>query len=176
MKKDTDKPEEKLRTIAGKNENSFSVPDGYFEKLPGEIMDKINALPDFEKTAAINPFLVPEGYFENLPNAISGKITAKKTIAQSWLNIFSRPRFVIPAAFATIVILAGLFFFKQKNTTLPYQEITAEDLKNSTYLQSIDEDLFVEILSTRNSVPTDETFEEYLIDNHVDLSQIENKL
>jgi len=176
MKKDTDNREDKLRELLGKNENTFSVPTDYFEKLPGEIMDKINTLPDFEKSAVTNPFKVPDNYFEKLPIAVSEKIAAGKSSFLPWLNFMNRPRFVIPAAFATIVILAGLFFFTQRNTTTPFQEITFEDLKNSTYLQSMDEDLFVEVLSAQNEITSDESLEQYLIDNNIDLSQIENKL
>ncbi|MBL0136956.1 MAG: hypothetical protein IPP86_00315 [Bacteroidetes bacterium] len=61
-----------------KDQQGFRVPDGYFEELPGLIQSQIQQLPDFEKSAVVNPFSVPEGYFEQLPLAISNAIEEKK--------------------------------------------------------------------------------------------------
>lgn len=177
MKDFKDIEEEKLRELLKGIDNSFTVPPGYFEKLPDNIMDKINSLPDFEKKAVNNPFIVPDGYFENLPSEISVKITSQKSILYTWLNNLQRPRIAIPIAFATIILLAGLFFYQQSTyTKSTQQEITADEISNSTYMFSIDEDLFVDVLSNQNDNVSDESLEQYLIDNNIDLSQIENKL
>lgn len=177
MKDFKDIEEEKLRELLKGKDNPFTIPSSYFEKLPDNIMDKINSLPDFENKAINNPFIVPDGYFENLPSEISVKITSQKSKLYTWLNNLQRPRIAIPIAFATIILLAGLFFYKQSTyTKSTQQEITADDVRNSTYMFNMDEDLFVDVLSNQNDSETDESLEQYLIDNNIDLSQIENKL
>src|SRR5205085_9771331 len=131
MKENIDKLEESLNEGLGKANNSFSISDGYFEKLPESIMNIINSLPDFEKSAVNNPFIVPENYFEKLPLEISGKISEKNSEKLPLFSFMSRPRFVIPAAFATIIFLAGLFLIKQNKTSnYDNQEISFDELKN----------------------------------------------
>ena len=177
MKKYNEIDETKLQNLLKKNENSFSIPEGYFENLPGKIMDQIIALPDFETPAVINPFHAPEGYFETLPLSISEKIIAKKPTLYSWINNLQRPRIAIPIAFATVLFLAILFIIKQQTVKSDnIQEFTIDDLKNSTYIQCMDEDLFVDFISTQNVSKSDDSFEQYLIDNNIELTQIENKL
>jgi hypothetical protein len=177
MKQYDDKDEEKLRALTGENKNSFSVPSGYFEKLSSEVADKINALPDFEKTSVTNPFTVPEGYFEKLHVSVSERISKPKSPFFTWLNGLQRPRIAIPIAFATIIILAGLYFYKQNNISRqPEKEFCAEDLSNSSYMQSIDETVFVDVLSEMQNDEQTDSLEQYLIDNNIDLSLIENNL
>ena len=176
MKKDINKEEEKLR-IALKGKNPFNVPPAYFEDLPGKMMEQINTLPDFNKHSIINPFDVPEGYFENLPSIVSENILIRKSKLELWLSSIQRPRIAIPIAFATIIILAGLFYYKQSSVSnLPVHELTAEDLSNSSYIQSIDEDFFVDVLAGQTIDNSNESIEQYLIDNNIEINQIENKL
>lgn len=176
MKKDLINQEDKLRATL-KGNSPFNVPSGYFEELPEKIMIQIDGLPDFEKTSVINPFAVPEGYFENLPSTLAGKIATRKSKLESWLSSLQRPRIAIPIAFATVFILAGLFFYKQQCIITPLiQELSADDLRNSSYIQSIDEELFVDVLASQIDLNMDESFEQYLIDNNIELTQLENKL
>ena len=176
MEKDINKEEEKLRITLNGN-NPFNVPPAYFENLHGKIMDQINTLPDFNKNAQINPFAVPDGYFENLPSIVSENILTRKSKLELWLSSIQRPRIAIPIAFATLILLAGLFFYKQSSVSnMPVQQLTAEDLSNSNFIQSIDEDFFVEVLADQTSDNSDESIEQYLIDNNIDINQIENKL
>lgn len=176
MKKDINKEEEKLRKALKGNE-PFNVPPAYFDELPGKIMDQINTLPDFSKNAQINPFIVPDGYFENLPSIVSENILVQKSKLELWLSSIQRPRIAIPIAFATIILLVGLFFYKQSSVSIvPVQELTAEDLSNSNFIQSIDEDYIVDIIANQTTDNSDESIEQYLIDNNIELTQIENKL
>lgn len=176
MKKDINKEEEKLRNIL-KGNNPFNVPPAYFEDLPGKMMEQINTLPDFNKHSIINPFNVPDGYFENLPSIVSENILIRKSKLELWLSSIQRPRIAIPIAFATIIILAGLFYYKQSSVSnLPVHELTAEDLSNSSYIQSIDEDFFVDVLAGQTIDNSNESIEQYLIDNNIEINQIENKL
>jgi hypothetical protein len=177
MKDHLNNEEEKLKAALKGSENPFIVPSGYFEELPGKIVDQVSTLPDFEKTAVVNPFEVPADYFDNLNLAISAKIAIQKSKPFSWLSNLQRPRIAIPIAFATIAILAGLFFFKQRvNNYQPQEEITADDLRNSYFLETIDEGLIVEILDKQKVDTTYDSYEQYLIDNNIEISQIENAL
>lgn len=176
MKKEINNEEERLRAALN-GKSPFNVPSGYFEELQGKIMNQINELPDFDKTALVNPFVVPDGYFENLPSAIAGKIVERKSKLETWLSGIQRPRIAIPIAFATIIMLTGIYFYKQKNiVVLPIQEFTFDDFENSTYIQSIDEELFVDVIAGQKDIITDESIEQYLLDNNIELTQIENKL
>lgn len=51
-----------------RKQDSFIVPEGYFEKMASEIDLKLSF--HLEKTDAIKPFEVPENYFETLPDTI----------------------------------------------------------------------------------------------------------
>ena len=154
---------------------NFKVPDNYFDELPDKIMDQINSIPDFEKENIINPFSVPENYFEKLPVAVSERVSSAKSKGFSWTGIFTRPRYVIPLA--CILLAAGLYFFSKSNhNNYKEQEITMEELQNSTYFQSIDEDLFVDMLDQQSGTETNDSLAQYLIDNNIELSDIENAL
>lgn len=177
MKNYSNKEEQILRSALTGNEKPFHVPSGYFEELPDKIMDQINALPDFNKNSTVNPFNVPAGYFENLSSAITEIIVKHKSRSESWLDRLFRPRIAIPIAFAAIVLLTGLYFYKQKSLIIqPVQQLTADDLRNSNYLLTMDEYLFIDELADHKEVLTDKSIEQYLIDNNIELSQLENKL
>lgn len=174
MKKQENIAENQLKAMAG-NQSPFSVPDNYFENLPGIMSAKIQALPDFDKTAVINPFSVPDGYFEKLPEMVSSKITSRK---KSIFISLWRPRFTIPVAIAMLLIAAGLFYFsKMQPTENNQQRLTADELNNSTYLFSIDEDVIIDVLANQKVVSkNDDVFEQYLIDNNIEISQLEQAL
>ena len=169
--------EEKLRTALKGKVNPFEVPSCYFEELPGKISAQLNSLPDFEKTSVVNPFKVPTNYFENLSEEISRKLNTKNQKVHSCIDRLFRPRIAIPVAFATIVIIAGLFFYKQRVNSLPIQEeFTVEDLNNSYFLETIDEGLIADALDNQKIDTLYDDYEQYLIDNNIEISQIENAL
>ncbi len=169
--------EEELRSVLEGNEKPFNIPSGYFEELPAKIMDQINAFPEYDNTSSVNPFNVPAGYFENLPSSLAEIIVNRKSRLESWLDRLLRPRIAIPIAFATIFFLAGLYFYKQKSIVIPpVQQLSADDLRNTNYLLTMDEYLFVDVLAGQKEVLSDKSIEQYLIDNNIELSQLENKL
>jgi hypothetical protein len=176
MKNQENINEENLRDILNGNENSFNVPKDYFENLPDEIMKRVNELPDFEKTSNENPFEVPANYFENLPNIVSEKITSRKKSSSIVIRIL-RPAVLVPLSFAAIITIFFIYLSSVKNISTPSEkEFTADDLKNSTYFQSIDEDLLVEMLPMEYTIASEDSLEQYLIDNNIDISQLENEL
>ena len=164
--KEEDKYEESLRKL--KLNDSFNVPDGFFEELPGKVMDKIN-LAEGKTIAASNSFSTPEGYFEKLPLAISDRISSKSAP----IPLFKRRIVLIPFAFAMLV--AGFIFFNQDSKT-ERSEFTYEDIENSTYFQSIDEDmLYDELIATDNKTITNDSLTQYIL-NNIELSDLENAL
>jgi hypothetical protein len=55
--------------------NLYAVPYGYFESLPGIVLDKIR-IEALMADASAKTFTVPQGYFERLPSAILSQIKA----------------------------------------------------------------------------------------------------
>jgi hypothetical protein len=68
------------------NRNYYSVPEGYFNELPGNVLTYVfvKSLP------ATNPYTIPEGYFENLPAIILDKINVA-SFGFNDKNVFSVP-------------------------------------------------------------------------------------
>jgi len=178
MKKDLNKEEEKLKAVLKNTNEVFNTPAGYFDFLPDKILSQVKANLDFESEASVNPFEVPDNYFDKLPSALNERITSRKNGFREWLASITSRRIAIPLALATVVIVASLFYFKKNNDEIKKEtyQISADDLKNSTYIESIDEEMFVDILASQNINTTDDSLEQYLIDNNIDLSQIENNL
>ncbi len=169
---------ERLKDILKGKENPFLTPPSYFDDLSGAIFKKIEALPDFNNAPQSSPFAVPDGYFENLPSQIAEKvITSKNTRNPSWLANILRPTIAIPFAFASIIVIACIIYFNQnKNSQIPEQEFTSDDLNESNYLLNIDESVFVDLISFENTNIKTDSLEEYLMDNEIDVAQLENEL
>jgi hypothetical protein len=56
----------------------YSVPAGFFENLPGEVLQKIRDMQSIPAEFTFSremPYAVPAGYFENLPGSILDKVT-----------------------------------------------------------------------------------------------------
>lgn len=87
------------------NNNPFSVPENYFESLPGKILARIEAAreikalsPTLSQIEKKNPFRVPENYFnaealseENLSEKIRAKICSGDELEASTKNPFKIP-------------------------------------------------------------------------------------
>lgn len=167
-----------------KDQQSFRVPDDYFEELPGVIQSQIQQLPDFEKSAVVNPFSVPEGYFEQLPLAISNAIEEQKNPVFSLRTFFAillRPR--VTVAFASLLLIFFFsirFFTREISVSAPATEFSMQDLDNSRVLDELDESTLMDLLAEQNQdISADdqnENIEEYLIDNDIDISQLESRL
>ena len=160
--KEEDKYEESLRKL--KLNDSFNVPDGFFEELPGKVMDKIN-LAEGKTIAASNSFSTPEGYFDNLTSVIADRISERP----AYTPLFKRKLVLIPLAFA--LLIAVFIFINQDQKT--EQKFSYEDLENSTFFQSIDEDMLLdELIATENYTESNDSLTQYIIDNNVELSDL----
>ncbi len=171
-------PDSKLRELL-KNSNpdqSFKVPEGYFESLSDKVMDSIHALPDFEKQALNQPYSVPAGYFEELPNLINDKILNSNRNQFSWKWLFN-PLRLIPATFS-ILLFAGsyLYFTRTQTFDISNASFTVEEIKDSQYLQSFDDADLIDYLANQSDDNTTDEFDQYLIDHDIDISQLEKNL
>jgi len=167
-----------------KNQQGLHVPDGYFEELPGLIQSQIQQLPDFDKSAVVNPFSIPEGYFEQLPLAISNAIEEQKNSVfslRAFFAILLRPRVTVAfASLLLIFILSVRFFTKEITISAPTSEFSMQDLNNSQVLDELDESTLIDLLAEQNqdnsAEDQNENIEQYLIDNDIDISQLESRL
>jgi hypothetical protein len=166
-----------------KRENSFKVPDEYFDSLSRSIQQQIQSLPDFEKTADKNHFKVPEGYFDSLPTTIQQRIIDGKKKRISWGQIvdgiFFKPKFILALASAALLVVFSVKYFSRAITVQPVvAEISVSDLSNSTYLADIDESLLADVVAvqTTSGGEKDASLEDYLIENNIDINQLTEHL
>jgi hypothetical protein len=116
--------------------NVYRVPEGYFETLPGQILEKVyknagtryNSNSADEEIMAISPLLaglknkqafsVPDGYFEQLAGAASADITNKSHTTAPVYSIGRGNRWIryAAAAIVTGAIGIGAFFFTNRHS------------------------------------------------------------
>jgi hypothetical protein len=132
-----------------------------------EEFDNENSLP--ENLKGKNPFEVPETYFEKLHASVHDKIIRKKS--PSWKKIF-RPAFAIPA----LILVAALIFFFQKFSEKNIVELCADDLKNSSFLMNVEEYILMDYIAAQEENHSDYNIKQYLIENNIDITEIENEL
>jgi hypothetical protein len=180
-----DNIDENLRKLLEDSDSStpFRVPENYFQDFPAH-MDKIIAqLPDFEKQASVNPYSVPEGYFEKLPLQINEAVLAATRKSRTWKELITailRPPSSVPSLLTISLIISSFFFFTKVHTVdLPeYSETNNDEYSTSVITQEVDESTLIQVLSDENieTSSVDDSYEEYLLDNNIDISQLENKL
>jgi len=170
MKQKTESYEEKLRQLSG-SQGEFSVPAHYFEELPDRISKMVQS-PDFESEPAVNPFSTPDGYFHRLPIEVSDRISSGARVP----SFRPYPRLAAIALASIIIAACVLFIVKVQNYNPTSTQITLEDIRKSNYLYAIDEDLIVDAYMNVEKTITNESIEQYLIDNNIDITQLEKAL
>ena len=167
-----------------KKENPFQVPDGYFDSLSNDIQHKVQPLPDFEKKAGENLFKVPEGYFDSLPTIVQQRIIDEKKIGINLggivAGIFFRPKYALAFASVAILIVFSVKYFNRPINVEPVvADVSYSDLGNSTYFAEMDESLLanaVAVQTTAAEDQKDESIEQYLIENNIDINQLTENL
>lgn len=179
-----------------KKQNSFGVPENYFENLPFILHDKCIEAEELKEIAPVlsciekeNAFIVPNDYFDHLPYSIRERISAEKH-RFAWtekLIGFLRPKFAIPLTMTVIIVVIGLTLNKNskktENTTFASNKvlkdyaISSEEIDQSYYLNNIDEATLIEEIDIKQFSKPDNNriIEDYLMDNHTDVSQIINQ-
>ena len=171
--------DEKLKDLLknSSSSQSFNVPDGYFTELPEKVMNSINSLPDFEKQSVVQPFEVPANYFEGLPSIINDKIISgnEKSIS-IWKWIFNPARTVIAAL--SITLIAGSYFYFNRTQSIEINNTTCtvEEISESPYLQSLSDNDLIDFLAAQQDENTIDEYDQYLLDNDIDISQLEKSL
>ena len=166
-----------------KKENPFTVPENYFDSLADNIQQTIDALPNLEKTnPGVSGFEIPGGYFDSLPGIIQQRIAdhKKKNIFEKWIVIFLQPKYSLSLATFIILLIFGLkYFTKSTQTESSNDPLSYNEMINSGYISELDESILIDILEDENkneNVKEDNSLEQYLIDNDIDISQLENRL
>ncbi len=165
-----------------KRENPFKVPDGYFDSLPGDIMKRIEAVSELDRMSKENPFNVPEGYFDSLPAAVQQRISDEKKGRSSSAGLIftlTRPKY-LAAAVLVVLLIFGIKYLTRPVVLPSPKYLTYEEVQNSSCIGDIDESDFVDAfeLEQNNTSSADEDagIKQYLLDNNIDISQIENHL
>jgi len=168
--------------MGAKRKNSgFKAPEGYFEGLTDDLMDKLSKetsnLPDK------GGFKVPENYFENLPKEIAEKV-AKKETGVIRLKPY-RKYFYAAASVAAILLL--VISLEWKNTVdFTFDDLAETDIEyyledNQFGLSSYElaEVILEEDLEINNFLDTemndnldDENIMDYLEDNIEDIDEL----
>ncbi|MEY4594434.1 MAG: hypothetical protein RIQ47_844 [Bacteroidota bacterium] len=152
-------------------ENSFKVPENYFEDFSKRISDKTAVLPAEQDKVRPLPYAVPEGYFEELPIAIQNRISSTPKSP-----VFTRPVLALSIA-AVLAITFFLFRSGDVTVTISADEspITVAELEESHLLFDLDEDLLTAAYSEQLTESSEElkVVEDYLIENELDVSLID---
>lgn len=167
-----------------REQESFRTPDGYFENLPDIIQHQIQQIPDFEKSAVVNPFTVPQDYFEKLPFAVSQAVEQSQHASFSLRTLiaqFKRPSVSLAfASLALVLFISIRFFSREIIIQAPDSGLTVEELTHSVSLDELDENMLIDLLAEQNQDASvndqNQNIEQYLIDNDIDITQLESRL
>jgi hypothetical protein len=160
-KKGKDIAEELKEVVPGLNLPAtapFTVPEGYFNTLPEQVMHHIKAaeaagMPVQEELAALSPLLadiprqqprqVPQGYFAALPNQVMAAIAAQEKAPAKVISITASRRRYMPwaaaACIAGCLAIGALFLFRggavRSTNSLDAQLAAIPDQEIVDYLQ-----------------------------------------
>ena len=137
--------------------SGFKVPEGYFQSLDSKILDRTKTNSVLNKKPE-SGFKVPEGYFENFSvKHKKGKVINLKQVLY------------ISSIAAVLALLFTIFIPKEEPTFDSLETATIENyLLEEHYETSEIASLLADnelSLETFNLVPSDETIEDYLIQN-----------
>ncbi len=195
MKKDKSNSEQfnndELKNLAPelsqiKIENPFKVPEGYFDSLNADVMQRIEPLPNLESVNTKNPFKVPTGYFESLPTIIQQRIIdqkSKRISIREWISeALFRPVPKFSLAFASValaVVFSVNYFTRTISVDYATPQLSETEQLDAAFLAQLDESSLVDALADEipSSTQTQDTdLQDYLIDNDIDLTSITEQL
>jgi hypothetical protein len=156
-------------------------------------IDDINLEKEAPLLASIpkrNPYTVPEGYFDALPAAILEKCRENTAMPETKARIFwlFRPQWMV----ASLVLIIGFTFYTRNNSSNNTLEGLTAQVSDSAMYQSLQNNIdYVDVNSLEDEVQTDDItavplrsdtasnqqdIENYLMNHHIDASDIENEL
>lgn len=173
-----------LSKLGGKN--PFNPSDAYFDAFQTKLNKRIADEEDIKDLAPVllsipkyNPFEVPKDYFDELPTVVQEKVTATKSGSlPNWLLVLFKPRFAVPLIVTVIIGFAG-FNYLNNTTIIPSEN---EELSLEDNLYYISESDIIDQLTADASIDpsadsdSDNSIENYLIDNNIDESNLSSEL
>ncbi len=164
----------------------FNPDNDYFLDFENRLSGSISNLEEIIHEAPVlsgipkyNPFEVPAGYFDQLPSVIQNKIIARNENGSllDWLILMIKPRFAIPVLSVILFAVVGINLV-EKNAEQPIvnqmEELTLED-----HLCFIDETTIMEDLTASSDevlAENDESIEDYLLENNIEETTLNNEL
>ncbi len=136
--------------VHGSKNMAFSVPGGYFEKLTGDILNKVEAKAHVNADIKSMPLSVPAGYFEQLPRQILNSVKAAddkaptKIIALEKQPLYKKVQWAAAAMFVLFIGLGAYITFVSDRGTNPEMMLASvsaneiDDYLEHTYRIDID--------------------------------------
>jgi len=127
------------------------MPDGYFDGLSNQIMQKVKELPSEQSTFDLrkivgneNVFSVPPDYFNELPVAIMARISASKKQPAKVVSMRTSWMRVAAAAVVAAVIFMGAFFMINSGNNGGFSAINSKTVQDPAALKYNSEKKFDE--------------------------------
>ena len=142
-----------------KKSDSFQVPDGYFDALPDQVMQRIEAEEKvaqvLEKYRAGNSFSAPAGYFATLPDQVMDRVRA----SESHRFLFRRRLITAVSVAASLILVVGigLLWNNLQNDASPAPHMTADNVQPKTELpaatqSNLPEDALAQVVPAEQKV------------------------
>lgn len=110
------------------NKNGFRTPDGYFDHLPGRVMDRIG-----RKAEGNGGFRVPENYFETFPDRLAERLAREEVRVR---KLWPSRMIWVPAAAAAIAFL--LLLVPSGEASLQFEDLAGDTLANYLEAEAFD--------------------------------------
>ena len=172
-----------------RSERNPDTANDYFNSFGSRLQSRMEDLDELEANAPTllsigksNSFAVPSDYFDDLPTRIQDRVqkSSSNSSITEWLLLLIKPRFAFPMIVILFLAFAGINFMNKNaelNAIAPPNELSLED-----HLYYIEESEIIEQLSEKmsrdNSIQSENenNIEDYLLDNDVDESNLNNEL
>lgn len=135
--------------------SGFLVPKNYFKEFENDVLAHISE----EKFSKKKSFDIPTDYFSKLEDEILAKVTSEeKTFTTKEVKVISlrkRLRYIIPyASVASVLLFVGMYFFKEYNSKITFDDITVADIENwyDTSDEAIDNEELAMVLNEENDL------------------------
>ena len=155
----------------------FSVPENYFDKLQGDIDEKVSRIPNLYSVKKENPFTVPGEYFTELENSVQEKISLAKERSAS-APFFLRPRLIPVMAMVLVAVCTVTFIVMNRSgNSVSEKDISFSDIYNSSYVADMDEASLYELVKESSQQNTNTSqYENYLIEDDTDIQTLTEEL
>lgn len=179
-----------VQRLSGSGKKSpFKADNDYFDSFTSKLENRIAVLEEIKSEAPVlsnipilNPFETPTNYFDELPTKIQDIVlnNGSKTSIWEWLTLLIKPNFAIPVLTTLLIAFAGINYLEKQakvtDTKTEYQ------LSEEEQLDFIDESNIIEEIVSNSNIENDILIEQntgienYLIDNHIDETNLNTEL